>query len=145
MVTSMSRLAYSDCFELLEKAIDDPKGIRVKFASYEDAYHFRLRVHTARKIDRVDNMEIYQPGDQMFGRSVYDGLTMKIKRLNGKDWRDGAWLNMERIDAREFELESLASVEEVPLQPPSPVMIQIVPKDLPQTHMMEPIPRKRRL
>ena len=34
MVTSTSRLAYSDCFDLMDKAIADPKSIKVKFASW---------------------------------------------------------------------------------------------------------------
>jgi len=142
MVTTLSRLAYSDCFDLLEKAITDPKGIRVKFASFEDATLFRLRLHTARKIDRAENMEIYQHGDAMFGRSVYDGLVMRIRRVNNLDWTEGAWLRMERIDAREFEFESLASEEEISLQPPSPVMIKIVPKAKPKEHEVQSIKRR---
>ena len=42
MVTSTSRLAYGDCFDLLEQAINDQKGIQIKFGSYDDAFNFRL-------------------------------------------------------------------------------------------------------
>jgi hypothetical protein len=109
MVVSTSRLAFSDCFDLMEKAINDPKGIRVKFATYEDAFNFRLRLHSARKIDRRDNLDSYPEGHAMCGRSVYDQITCRIKRFEG-----GAWLRLERIDAREFIVESLS---EPPSQP----------------------------
>ena len=109
MVTSTSRLAYSDCFDLMDKAIADPKGIKVKFAKGEDAWHFRIRLHTARKIDRIDNKEVYEQGHPMHGRSVYDQLTMRIRKAE-----DHVWLRLERIDARVFEIESLDEPEGEP-------------------------------
>jgi hypothetical protein len=127
MVTSTSRLAYSDCFDLLDKAVADQKGIKIKFASYEDAFHFRLRLHQARKIDRKDNRELYNEGHPMHGRSVYDVLTAKIKKFD-----NGAWLRIERLDTREFEIESLTEGPEqselrldAPIGPP--VKIEISP------------------
>ena len=129
MVASTSRLAFSDCFELLDKAVADAKGIQVKFASHKDAYHFRLRIHAARKIDRKDNLELYPEGHPMYGRSPYDSITCRIKGKNG-----AFWLRMERIDAREFEIESLADEPEPPEEkaevgiPPVPVVIQVIPR-----------------
>jgi hypothetical protein len=110
MVVSTSRLAYSDCFDLMEKAIADPKGIQIKFAKYEDAHHFRLRLHSSRRIDRNDNKVLYGEDHPMYGRSVYDQLTMRIRKLGD----DSAWLRLERIDAREFEIESLSQPETEP-------------------------------
>src|SRR5262249_23027130 len=118
MAVSTSRLAFSDCFELMEKAIADEQGIRVKFATYDDAFNFRLRIHKARQIDRNDNLESYEDGHQLHGRSVYDTLTCKIRKFNG-----GAWLRIEKITARVFEIESLAeppSEAELPLEPKLP-------------------------
>jgi hypothetical protein len=111
MVTSTSRLAYSDCFDLMDKAIADPKGIKIKFAAGEDAWHFRIRLHTARKIDRIDNKDVYEERHPLYGRSVYDQLTMRIRTepSNGT-----AWLRLERIDTREFEIESLTEPEKEP-------------------------------
>lgn len=124
MVVSTSRLAYSDCFDLMEKAIADQKGIQIKFARYEDAHHFRLRLHASRKIDRNDNKVLYGEEHPMHGRSVYDQLTMRIRKLGD----DSAWLRLERIDAREFEIESLS---ESPLQPElvfeQPIQIKVEP------------------
>ena len=125
MVTSSSRLAFSDCFDLLEQAISDQKGIRIKFDSYDDAFNFRLRLHSARRIDRVENRLTYPEGHPMWGRSVYDSITCRIRKTG-----DQAWLRLERTDAREFEVESLSEPEEEPelsLVSPSPSIQVVVP------------------
>ena len=108
MVISQSRFSYGDCYSLMDKALADAKGIKIRFASYEDALHFRMRLHTSRKIDRQDNTRTYSEEHVMHGKSAYDPLIMRIKTLT-----DGtAWLRMEKVDAREFTVESLA--DEVP-------------------------------
>lgn len=109
MVTSSSRLAYNDVFPLLDKALAEPKGIRLRFASQELAWHFRLRLHTARRIDRKDNQMIYPDLEHpMHGRSIYDDIAARIR----PDGEEGVWLYLEKISAREFEVESLSEVEE---------------------------------
>jgi hypothetical protein len=136
MVTSTSRLAYSDCFDLMNKAIADPKGIQVKFAQSEDAWHFRIRLHTARKIDRLDNMTTYPETHAMHGKSVYDQLTMRIRTPDGPEGI--AWLRLERIDAREFEIESLSE----PTKEPELAFIKPTITAGPASpHQMEPIRR----
>src|SRR5215510_14686430 len=151
MAVSTSRLAYSDCFELLERAINDPKGIRVKFASYDDAFNFRLRLHQARKIDRQDNLDAYAEGHHMHGHSIYDPLSCKIRPFS-----KGAWLLIERVDARVFEVESLSKepIEtELPLPlPPALPKAQIAFKMLKseetgatEAHLVMPIRLKRRV
>lgn len=140
MVTSTSRLAYSDCFDLMDKAIADPKGIKIKFAAGEDAWHFRIRLHTARKIDRIDNREIYDQGHKMHGRSVYDQLTMRIRKAG-----DHAWLHLERIDAREFEIESLTEPEKEPeLLLTQTAMLKVKEPARPTSHETQPLRRMLR-
>ena len=144
MAVSTSRIAFSDCFDLLERAINDEKGIRIKFATYDDAFNFRLRIHKARQIDRVDNRLSYDNGHPLHGRSVYDQITCKIRSFNG-----GAWLKLEKISAREFEIESLSeepSEAELPLEAkiPSPtVFIQNQGRE--EAHIVVPIRLKRRI
>lgn len=128
MVTSTSRLAYSDCFDLMDKAIADPKGIQVKFAASEEAWHFRIRLHTARKIDRKDNMQTYPETHPMWGKSVYDSLTMRIRSQGANGI---AWLRLEKIDAREFEIESLSEPEP---EPELSLLKPIVTKEKPVAH-----------
>jgi hypothetical protein len=144
MAVSTSRIAFSDCFDLLEKAINDEKGIRIKFASYDDAFNFRLRIHKARQIDRIDNRGTYDTGHPLYGRSVYDQISCKIRSFNG-----GAWLKLEKITAREFEIESLSdepSEPELALAPklPPPTMF-IQNQGREEAHIVLPIRLKRRI
>jgi len=104
MAISNSRFSYGDCYDLMDKALADQKGIRIKFTSWGDALHFRLRLHTARRIDRKDNLDIYPGGHPMHGKSPYDPLIMRIKSTAD----DTTWLRLEKVDAREFTIESLA-------------------------------------
>jgi hypothetical protein len=108
MAINTSRLAYQDCYDLMEKAISDdyPTGLRIKFATWNEANHFRQRIHNARYVDRHDNVEAYPAGHVMHGRSVYDILNCRIRQLV-----DGVWLRLERVDARKFEIEPLESPE----------------------------------
>jgi hypothetical protein len=119
MAINTSRLAYQDCFDLMERAISDefPTGLRIKFASWNEANHFRQRIHNARYVDRNDNAELYDKSNVMHGRSVYDVLNCRIKELS-----DGWWLRLERVDARKFEVEPLESPETLP----QPVVITAV-------------------
>src|SRR5215831_4905652 len=106
MGTSNSRLAFSDCYELMEKAMEDPKGIRIKFATEQDAWLYRLRLHSARKIDRRDNMDNYEVGHGMHGKSIYDTLIMRLRQVKGDS---GAWwLNIEKLTIDGLEIESLS-------------------------------------
>lgn len=116
MVASASRFSYGDCYDLMNKALADPKGIKVKFESYGDALHFRLRLHTARRIDRKDNLEVYPEGNVMHGKSAYDSLIMRIRTL-----ADGtSWLRMEKVEAVKFHVESLSEAAEPELFEPPP-------------------------
>jgi len=127
MVASNSRLSYGDCFDLMDKAIADEKGIRIRFGTKEEAWHFRIRLHTARRIDRTDNMETYGIGHPLYGRSAYDPLTMRIRELHGE-----VWLRLEKVNAREFEIASLSeddpepSLDFVPSPPPQRIVEKIL-------------------
>jgi hypothetical protein len=129
MAISNSRFSYGDCYDLMDKALADQKGIRIKFTSWGDALHFRLRLHTARRIDRKDNLDIYPSEHAMHGKSPYDPLIMRIKST-----ADGTtWLRLEKVDAREFTIESLADDDvepELEFKPPpkyQPPMIEVRP------------------
>lgn len=143
MVASSSRFAYNDCFELMDKAIADPKGIQIKFALKQEAKHFRIRLHTARRIDREENMQIYSETHKMFGKSVYDPLTMRVQESSN----GGVWLRLERTDTRQFQIESLSEPEIEPtLSFDETVVIQSTQKKKPEEHIVKSIrPFKRRL
>jgi len=118
MAINLSRLAYSDCYDLLEKAISNeyPTGLKVQFANENEATHFRQRLHNARYVDRLDNTKVYPEGHPMHGRSVYDVINIRKRQLT-----DGWWLRLERVDARQFTIVPLEEPEAPMLPPPAPV------------------------
>jgi hypothetical protein len=119
----------------MEKALEDQKGIRIKYATEQDAWLYRLRLHNARKIDRKDNQENYEVGHGMHGRSIYDQLIMRLRPvLNG----NGAyWLRIEKLTIDGLEIENLSEADEEeeikaprvpsPLPVPAIVTIQSLP------------------
>jgi len=102
MVTSHSRLAYTDCFDLMDRALDDGKGVRVKFGNHGDAWSYRLRCNAARQIDRKENLHIYEEGHPLHGRSEYDRLWLRIRDI------DGYWLYLEVRAINDLIVEDLS-------------------------------------
>lgn len=117
MVTSTSRLAYSDCFDHFERALADEKGTRIKVGSFGDAMYLRTRLHAARSIEREENKRVYDPDHMLYGRSIYDVLVCRISifdennQLTSKDNPTGtAWLYIEKKLAGDLEVESLSEM-----------------------------------
>lgn len=111
MPVSNSRLSYSDCFTLFEKALEDTKGARFQVAgggNYGDSHHFRLRMHQARSIDRKDNRELFQLGDPLFGRSVFDPLVIQIKQDTEGLW----WIYVKHTEIDADQIEALSELGE---------------------------------
>jgi hypothetical protein len=88
MTTSNSRLAFHDCIEAYDRALADDFGCRIKMKNYNAAVHFRMRLHTARNLDRRDNKQLYSDREDhpLYGRSVYDVLTCKLANKEGHWW-----------------------------------------------------------
>lgn len=135
MATSNSRLAYTDCFNLMDRALEDAKGARVKFPDYGAAWQYRLRLHTARRIDRTDNQRDFNESHSLHGRSIYDSLRVTIKRGS-----DVAWLYVEKVDGIEFEIENLSEVNGLEEAVNEPVEIDRI--KLETTSVAEPIKRR---
>lgn len=111
MAMSNSIIAYGDCKEFFEKAIEDPKGARRPFVGQyaeDHASRYRMRCHQFRKLDRQQNEEIYEIGHQMYGRSEYDLLTLTIKYSP-----DAVWVYAEKLMLDPGEIESLSEVPEI--------------------------------
>lgn len=108
MTASTSRLSYQDCFDVLDQALEDTKGARVKFEGYSSASYFRSRLHNARQIDRKDNRDIHSEDmtHPMFGRSVYDKLIVRIVPET-----EFHWVYIEHSSIDRLEVESLSQAE----------------------------------
>jgi len=126
---STSRLAYTDCFEALDRALEDEKGVRVKATDEGQANHLRMRMHQARKIDRQDNCAIYEEGAPLYARSVYDPLTLKIRLVKGEYYiyiiRNTLPAEVESLTDIKDEVEALPSPEPQPQITTSPVQLAI--------------------
>lgn len=113
MPTSNSRLAFEDCYEILDIAIDDPNGARVKVMSHADAMMLRTRLHTARRIDRQENAKTYSDDHPLHGKSNYDRLVVRLKTLGGVQY-----VYVERVQ-RPTGIEPLSEIMDGPqLEPP---------------------------
>ena len=103
MSLSDSRLAYTDCYELFDKAVEANLGIRVRLASHSDAVHLRMRMHQARQIVRKQSKLVYEEGDPFYGVSEYDQLVIRIKTLEA----DSHWIFIEKNTIKAMEIVSL--------------------------------------
>lgn len=105
MVASTSRLAYNDCYDIMNTALEDERGVRVRFNEHGAAVQFRIRAHYARRLDRELNREVYATDHPMFGVSEYDHLVLKL-RFDDHHW----YIYIEKADAGAYEVESLADL-----------------------------------
>lgn len=111
MSNPKTRGAYVDCFSLYDRALDAPHGIRFRVPSDASATNLRMRLHSARAIDREDNAKMHPLGAPLHNQSVYDPLQVLI-RNDGIDW----WVYIEpRTIPIIGEIEELAPYIEDPL------------------------------
>ncbi len=104
MTAPTTRLSYGDAFDAFDRAKDDPKGIRLRFSDFAAAATFRSRLHNARSVDRRDNTTIYELGDALYGRSVYDPLIVRIRQDEESLW----WVYIEHTSIDKMVVESLS-------------------------------------
>lgn len=104
MSISESRLAYQDCQDLFEKAMDDPKGVRVFIGTKEMARFFVMRMHKCRQINRRDNKDIYPEGEPMHGASAWDKIKCSMKEDEEGQW----WVYAEKVELDPSLVESLS-------------------------------------
>lgn len=107
MSVSKSRLAYDDCFIVMDKALE-LNGVRVEFAERGKATYFRMRLNSARDIDRQENRVTYDTAHLMHGRSVYDTLIFRVK----EDTEGSFWVYLEMNDTRNLVIEPLGESEQ---------------------------------
>ena len=93
-----------DVYDILDRALNDNRGVRIRFGREGDAIQLRLRIHEARHSERRRNRLAYDPGHEMHNRSIYDGLVLRIREDSG-EW----YLYIEHNTAG--EVESLSDIE----------------------------------
>lgn len=96
MSLSNSRLSYSDCYDLLDRALEEDRGICVTLPSRSAANYLRMRIHHARTIDREENRKTYpDPDAPLHGRSSYDILVLRIE---GDDEEGKLYLDKQKVE-----------------------------------------------
>lgn len=114
MSVSKSPGSYADCYAVMDAAITDPLGVRLRMANEDAATFFRMRCHMARKIDRDNNTLTFDPGDPLYAISIYDKLVLRIRM----DDEDQAWLYLEQNTIIPGVAESLTTGEVVDMSLP---------------------------
>lgn len=107
MPMPLSPLAYTDCYQLFDAAVADPKGARVCKGKKEAAEHFRFRCNYARKINRDENARTYEPDHPMHGKSEYDKVTLTLREDTEGQW----WVYAEVVPDIANEIEPLSVLE----------------------------------
>jgi hypothetical protein len=114
-----SVLAYGDCKDFLERALEAERGARMIFRTSKDAEYWRMRCNQFRKLDRKQNRMVFEPGHKMHGHSEYDIITMTVKYSpDGYYWVYAQKMVLEpgRVEEiPEDESSLLAEFEEVKL------------------------------
>jgi hypothetical protein len=108
MTTSTSRLAFTDCQDIFEKAMSDPVGIRVMFETEGKARHFIGRMHRFRELDRLDNAQQFEDKSHpLHGKSNYDQC---VVRLPKQDTEGYWWVYVEKMTIDNMVIESLSEL-----------------------------------
>jgi len=103
--TPVSRQAFIDCYELLDRAIESTRGIQRLFDDHGAAMNFRVRLHKARAYDRHNNQLIYQPDDPLYAQTIYAQIVVREPRF---DPDRGKWvLKLEKGVVEEMDIEEI--------------------------------------
>jgi hypothetical protein len=116
-----SPLSYGDVKELLDKALDAERGIKLIFDKHGYAINMRQRASRFRAMDRESNKKVYPEGHPMHGRSAYDTLAFRIvtgprvtppptlaEKESGKpSFHPPYEIHFEKIDMRVHNVEEL--------------------------------------
>jgi len=75
---SRSPLAFDDCQDLFERALNSKKGIKITCQSHGEAMALRMRLHYYRRKDKEANASIYPREHEMHKASVWDRLVCRV-------------------------------------------------------------------
>lgn len=129
MPISSSPLAYADCYDAMYRALEDDRGVRLKVDTRGNAEFLRMRLNTARAINREENAKTYPKGEPLHGRSEFDKLMFRIKELRSKDGSTRVYVYLEQVSSfiPDTEIENLSEVtdDEVEVKTkPEPTQVQ---------------------
>lgn len=113
MSVTTAKAAYADCFDVLDRALTSPHGVRQSAKTRSAAKHQHTRLNYARAISRNESKEIYSKDDPNYGTSAYDTLIIRSPVFEKKDLlEEGKWWI--KIEPRKVEgdVEELSGAAE---------------------------------
>lgn len=104
MSISTSKLAYEDCYDILDRALNAPSGIRVAAETRGQAVQLLTRLNYARTLERELSKEIHHPESSDYNVSQYDTLQVRRPREEDSKWwiyivRRGQSVEIEELEA----------------------------------------------
>lgn len=107
-----SRVAYTQYYEVFDRALEAQTGVRLRFNTKDEALFYRSRMHQARKMDRKENLSLYPEGHKLHGASAYDICIVREPRYDAEgQW----WLYVERNDVVRPHIEPIPEKDDLPL------------------------------
>lgn len=71
--------SLADAVAILDRCLQSAgEGIMLFFDTGKAATTFRHRLYTARVRDREQSMKLYEPADPTYGKSQWDGVTIRL-------------------------------------------------------------------
>jgi len=113
-----SRGSYQSCYDILDAALNNEKGVRILVNSFTAATMLRMRLHMARQLDRDFSKERYEEGHFMYGASEYDKLIVKLRETRDDPPKIYVYIEHNNIDWGDVEMLSEVAEETRPALPP---------------------------
>lgn len=123
MTLSSAIDAFADCHRVMTQALDDTRGVRVKFATYEKAAYFENRCSRLRILDRRDSRRTIGEDQPGYDCSEFDRLIIRKPRQSGELW----YVYIEHVGIDIIEVEVLSKAPE----------IEYLPRERPKTIPLE--------
>lgn len=97
--------AYTDCFDIWNRALADPTGVRVLVSTQSQAFMLQMRLNHSRKLEREQSKRIYTKTDPQWNTSEFDPLIVRVKpTAEGDGW----WVYIERHGTEIMDIETLS-------------------------------------
>ena len=99
---------FPEALELLNRAIESPKGIKVGYPTCLDAYKMRQKMYTKMGDSRRESKEMFEQEDPRWGKSPYDSLRLELEPGYTKETAHlPATLFIKHIDQEYFQLRGI--------------------------------------
>lgn len=78
MPPSKALVSFADVQEIMSRALQTPRGVRIKCPSMGQAMQLRQRAYSFRQRDRDDSKKMYAQDDPRYAASEYDILKVTV-------------------------------------------------------------------